>query len=75
MATQTINIKLKHAVAKVKEIWWKELPTATHKSAWIEFEKILMYRTNCSNILRGSAEIMWTLMASHKVARAEMYIE
>ena len=38
--------------AKAEQLYRRDLPTKYHKEAWKQFEKVLMYRTNSSWIIR-----------------------
>ena len=54
--------KWKKALAKacenVKQLHSRDLPTSLHQSAWMSYEKILMYRTSVSFLMRFIEDIM-----------------
>ena len=66
---------LRIACRKVKELMRHDLPSESHKTAWKNYERILMYRTNFSLFSRVLFDIMAYMAGGSRVQKSKEYIE
>ena len=50
---------LQKGIKNVKTLHRRDLPTKYHQEAWKSYDKILMYRTNVTGLLRFLLDAFW----------------
>ena len=61
---------LSKSIKNIQQLHRRDLPTKYHQEAWKSYDKILMYRTNVSGLLRFLHDAFWFANGASGVQKA-----